>query len=87
MLQVKSDKVIHLKADFISNHLTSSMSDIIATSQAATSAGRRGCITDTTPARTVVECRGELMANNKERRLSGVSATANGVSTSAGKSV
>ena len=26
------------------------------------------------------------MANNKERRLSGVSATANGVSTSAGKS-
>ena len=61
------------------------MTYILATSQAATSAGRKECRTNTTPARTLVECRGELLANNKERRLSGVSATANGVSSSAVK--
>ena len=59
------------------------MAKEIPTNQAATSAGRKGCRTDTNPARTFVECRGELLGSNTERRLSGVSATANGVSTSA----
>lgn len=59
------------------------MAKEIPTNQAATSAGRKGCRTDTNPSRTFVECRGELLGSNTERRLSGVSATANGVSTSA----
>lgn len=57
----------------------------IPTNLAATSAGRKGCTTTTDPARTIVTCRGELLEFNKDGRLSSISATANGVSTSAVK--
>ena len=63
------------------------MAQEVPTNQAATSAGRKGCTTDSNPARTVVTCTGELRQNPNNSgeggRLSGVSATANGVSTSA----
>ena len=63
------------------------MAQEVPTNQAATSAGRKGCTTDSNPARTVVTCTGELRQNPNNTgeggRLSGVSATANGVSTSA----
>ena len=57
-----------------------------AAEEYATSAGRKGCTTISDPSRTTVTCLGETLdvqPPTVERRLGGIAATANGVSTSA----
>lgn len=73
--------------------LTLSTGAVIAPSLAfaeefATSAGRKGCVTNSDPSRTIVTCRGETLdvqPADAERRLGRIAATENGVSTSAVK--
>jgi uncharacterized protein (DUF1499 family) len=72
-------------ASFLSiSPLSATAVDTTATSSPVT-AGRRGCTVDSDPGKTVIVCEGELMANNKDHRLSSIAATENGVSTSAVK--
>ena len=60
----------------------------VPTEKAATSAGRRGCKTSTTPSQTIVTCNGDNLlltsdgTDTSSLRLSKISATENGISTS-----
>jgi uncharacterized protein (DUF1499 family) len=69
---------------FLSSPLPATAVDTTSTSSPV-SAGRRGCTVDSDPGKTIVNCQGELMASNKDARLSSIAATENGVSTSAVK--
>lgn len=54
----------------------------------ATSAGRKGCRTQSDPSRTIVTCKGDVLdrqPEGAERRLARIAATENGVGTSAVK--
>ena len=60
----------------------------VPTEKAATSAGRRGCKTSTTPSQTIVTCNGDNLlltsggTDTSSLRLSKISASENGISTS-----